>query len=355
MEIRDNLHFNCREIDGYNLPFNFIISEREAGKSTAIWLDKAYKYWKQDRSTTLVIRRKIVHITKSYIDDIAEIINKFTDDKVVFEYSQSSFKDGIVDIKIKGVRFLRIVGLSSDITTLKSLMLRGLKFIVFDEFICNPEFDEKYLKNEAFKFMECFNTFQREAKNLKCYFMGNPYSLYNPYFIFFNVDTSKLQRGVILSDKTSYVIQCYEIKPELRAQILKKNPLYKFDNDYTKYAFNGVAINDSKIRILSEKPMNYFLYACFKAEGKYIGIYRSNDYAPSQEKHYFAMFINPNELSLKRDIYAFDFAELVERTCLLSNEDRGKFSKIKGAIQRREIEFQSIEVYYIMEEIYYNL
>lgn len=355
MEKRDNLHFTTREIDGYNLPFNFIISEREAGKSTAIWLDKAYKLWKLEKATTLVIRRKIVHITKSYIDDIQEIINKFTDDKVVFQYSQSSFKDGIVDIKINGERFIRIVGLSADITTLKSLVLRNLKFIVFDEFICNPEFDEKYLKNEAFKFMEVFNTFQREAKNLKCYFMGNPYSLYNPYFIYFNIDTSKLHRGVILSDSTSYVVQAYEIKPELRALILKKNPLYKFDNAYTKYAFNGIAINDEKIRVLAEKPTGYFLFACFKAEGKYIGIFRSNDYAPSSEKPFYASFVNVSELSLRRDIYAFDFSELVERTCLLSNEDRGKFSKIKGAMQRREIMFSSIEVYYIVEEIYYNL
>lgn len=40
---RDKLHYNTTKIDGYNLPFNFIISEREAGKSTAIVLDKIYK------------------------------------------------------------------------------------------------------------------------------------------------------------------------------------------------------------------------------------------------------------------------------------------------------------------------
>ena len=37
---RDNIHYSTRKIDGYNLPFNFVISERELGKSTTIILDK---------------------------------------------------------------------------------------------------------------------------------------------------------------------------------------------------------------------------------------------------------------------------------------------------------------------------
>ena len=264
---RDNIHFNLRKIDGYNLPFNFIISEREAGKSTAVWL-KTYEAFKRDNKTTLVIRRKITHITKAYIDDIAQIINKFTDDSVKFEYSQSSLKEGITDISINNKRFMRICSLSCDITALKSLVLRDLKFIVFDEFICNQRFGEKYLKDEATKFMEVYNTFRRESEGLKCYFMGNPYSLYNPYFMFFNVDSSKLKRGAIISDKKSYVIQCYEITPELRAKILAENPLYQFDNSYTKYAFEGVNVNDQNIIIMKEKPEGFRLLYVFKHSGK---------------------------------------------------------------------------------------
>ena len=148
MKERDKLHYSTRTINGYNLPFNFIISEREAGKSTAVWLDEVYDDFKKNGFSWVIVRRKIVHITKAYIDDIAEIINKFTDDKVTFEYPLSSIKEGIVDIKINGKRFVRIVALSIDITAIKSLVVRNLGGIVFDEFICNPKFVEKYLKNE---------------------------------------------------------------------------------------------------------------------------------------------------------------------------------------------------------------
>ena len=350
---RDNIHFNTRKIDGYNLPFNFIISEREAGKSTAIWLDKCYKAFKENGQTSLVIRRKITHITKAYIDDIAQIINKFTDDNIVFEYAQSSLKDGICDISINDKRFMRICALSTDITALKSLVLRNLRYIIFDEFICNQRFGEKYLKDEATKFMEVYNTFRRESENLKCYFMGNPYSLYNPYFMFFNVDTSKLKRGALLTDKKSYVIQCYELTKELREYILKYNPLYQFDNSYTQYAFNGVNVNDQNIIIQKERPEGFRLMYIFKVSGKYIGIYRKDFWIDGIG--YYCEFLNANSISKRRDIICFDFEELVDHTAMLSPDEKFRFQKIKVAMRKRLIAFESIECYYLTEEIYFNL
>ena len=349
----DNIHFNTRKIDSYNLPFNFAISEREAGKSTAFWL-KSYNAFVENGSTTLVVRRKVVHITKAYIDDIAQIINKFTDDKVIFQYSQSTIKDGIVDIYINEKRFMRVCALSVDITALKSLVLRDLKFIIFDEFICNQRFGEKYLKDEATKFMEVYNTFRRESEGLKCYFLGNPYSLYNPYFMFFGVNTAKLKRGAIVSDKKSYVIQCYEILPELRKKILEENPLYQFDNSYTKYAFEGQNVNDQNIIIRDKLPPNFRLLYVFKTANKYIGLYRDSIWS-EEDIYYYCQFLNGESISKRRDIICFDFEELVERTVMLSPDERYKFQRVKDAMRKRLIAFSSIECYYLIEEIYFNL
>ena len=354
MKQRDNIHFSSRKIDSYNLPFNFIISEREAGKSTDIWL-KVYKTFCEHGNTTVVVRRKITHITKAYIDDIAQIINKFTDDNVKFQYNQSSLKEGIVDIYINDKRFMRICALSCDITAIKSLVLLNLKYIIFDEFICNQRFGEKYLKDEATKFMEVYNTFRRESEGLKCYFMGNPYSLYNPYFMFFNVNTAKLQRGAIITDKKSYVIQCYEILPELKAKILEENPLYQFDNAYTKYAFEGKNVNDMNIIIWPKCPPSYKLLYVFKAANRYIGLYRANIFDLDPEVLYYAEFIKGESVSKRRDIICFDFEELVDRTVMLAPEERYKFQRIKDAMRKRLIAFNSIECYYLIEEIYFNL
>lgn len=338
------------------MPFNFIVSEREAGKSTWIWLKKAYQKFKDNSFTTLVIRRNVVDITETYLDDISKIINKFTDDEVVFNYSKSSLKSGIVDIKIEGKIFIRCIGLSMKISNAKSLMLPSLRTIIFDEFICNKRFGEKYLKDEATKFAEIFNTFQRECPvgTLKCYFMGNPYSLYNPYFTFFGIPTSELKRGNIYSNGINAVVECYEISQELREFILTRNPLYKFDNAYTRYAFNGIAVNDENIRLRNERPLNYSLQFIFKIEGEFIAIWQNNNWY-IEDIRFYVEKINVEQVSKRRDIYTFDIEELVDRTILLSREEKDKFAKLRDSIRRREIEFNSIECYYLVEELYSNI
>lgn len=348
----DNIHFNLRTILGYNLPFNFVISEREAGKSTATWL-WIYNNWKNKGLAALIVRRKVVHITKSYIDDMAKVINKFIDEPITFSYSLSTLKDGIVDVFVNDKFFIRVIGLSADITIFKSGVIEKLGAIVFDEFIPNRKFGERFLKDEATKFMEVFNTFRRESENLRCIFLGNPYSLFNPYFVFFNVKTALLKRGAIISDKKSYVIQCYEITPELRKYILKVNPLYQFDNSYTRYAFEGKNIADENI-IIRDFPNNFSLFFVFGVEGQIIGLYRNNDYM-NLDYVFYARIMTKKEVSKRRNIYVFDLEDLVERTVLLSNEERYKFSRLKTAVRNRSIAFESIECYYMFEEIYNNL
>lgn len=350
--ILDNIHFSLNTILGYNLPFNFIISEREAGKSTAVW-NWLYNNFETKGLTAVVVRRKVVHITKSYIDDISRVINKFRDKKVSFTYSLSTLKDGIVDIYVDDKLFFRVIGLSADITIFKSGMVNDIHAIVFDEFICNRKFGEKYLKDEATKFLEVYNTFRREAINLRCIFLGNPYSLFNPYFVYFNVRTSLLKRGAIITDKKSYVVQCYEITQELREKILKENPLYQFDNAYTRYAFYGNNVADDNI-VIKPFPNNFSMFFVFGVEGNYLACYRNNDYF-NEDYTFYVRVIDKKDISRRRDIYVFDLNDLVDRTILLSRDEYYKFSRLKSAVRNRTIAFESIECYYMFEEIYNNL
>lgn len=358
MEIvkRDNLHFNFKKIDSYNKTFNFAISEREPGKSTALWCDKVYSAYKQGR-TSIIVRRNVVDINDIYINDSIEIIRKFIDPDLKIFYKASSLKDGIVDIyvieNIDGEEYkkhlCRLIGLSMKLSRLKSLMLRNLKYIIFDEFICNTKIGESYLKDEAFKFMEMVNTFQRESSDLKIFFAGNPYSLFNPYFIYLEVDSSKLKRGVIQVG-SNWIVQCYEMKEELRELIKKRNPLYQFDNSYTKYAFDGLNINDSNIRI-GKMEKNYFMQHLFQVGDKVLAVYRNRDL--NDEDKYFVELTK--EYSKYRDIYVFDINDLCNGTMLFSRDERFKFMQLKNAFRFRKIVFKNIECYYLFEEVFQNL
>ena len=348
----DDLHFDGREIDGYNKRFNFIACCRDAGKSTFLW-KKVYNAFRNEGRPSIIIRRRTADITPQYIEDTAGILEKFTGKYFDLEYTKQDIKQGMVDVGIGGDLFCRVISLSAPMMRLKSMMIKNTKYMMTDEFIVNVRIGEKYLEDEAMRFKELFTTYNREPKDIKCYWFGNPYSLYNPYFGWLNVPTNKLYPGSLFAgDK--YVVQCYQLKPELQAKLLKENPLYEFDAEYKDYAFDGRAIQDANIRIIENQPRGFGLDFVFKLHGKYLGVYHG--FNQELELFYWTQLIDPKEISLRRDIVVFDFGEMVNRSVLNSSiNGKKKYYFLKQAIERRQIAFSNISASYMMEEIYQQL
>ena len=355
----DGLHIDFREIDGYNKPFNYIICSRSAGKSSQIW-KKLYNNFKETGTPSIVLRRKIVDITEQYINDIATLINKFTDNDIELEFKKSNIKQGMLDVFLNGKIFFRVIALSTSMNRLKSMVLRHVKFLIFDEFIINARCGEKYEKNEVFKFQELYNTYNRESDSfIKCYFLGNPYSNFFPYATWLHIDTRKLKKGALLTG-SNWLVWCYELKPELIQHLKDTNPLYEdSDSDYVKYAF-GEAINDQYIRICENQPQGFRLEYTFKIEGQIVGIFRNYDVMATRpmsevDLDYWAKVLDKNEVSKYRDIFTFDFAEMMDQTILINRGHKYYLEDLKDAIEQRTIAYQNIDASYLVESIYVNI
>ena len=374
---RDNLHYSFRPIDGYNKAFNIVISPREPGKTTSMWMDKIYLPWKKNHKPWIYLVRQAVEIDDALIESIFSTnMNKFTDDNLQPIYKASSFSDGIVDIflevkhlekkevkqddgslKMEDVEvsekhlFFRIVSLNIKMYRIKKAILRNIAGVFMDEFIINPEFAEKYLPKEFERLQEAYSTWRREADGvLKMYFCGNPYSLFNPLFVGLKVDIAKLKRDSFYVGDT-FVIHWAILTEALRQKILEENPFYKFDEEYANYAVEGCAVNDKNIK-LGKQPRNFYLSFVLKMNGKFIGVFQNN-YMESLEDRYFCKFLD--EVSARRTIYCFDFTEMVERSILVSIDERMKLKRYKEAMRKRLVTFEDINVYYYMEEVYKNL
>lgn len=350
---RDKFHFTWRRVDGYNKPFNFAMSPREPGKTDSTWWEKIYCSWYTKKTPWMYLVRQSIEINDAMIQDIEDTLNKWSIDKIELHYNKGTFKDGIVDVKINDELFFRIVSLSIPLRRIKLAKIPNIGGVFMDEYIIDPRTGEKYQPNEAFKIKEAYTTWRRsyEGKGfLKCYFCGNPYSLFNPLFVDWNVDINALRKGEVYVGDT-FCIEWAMLHPKLKELLLKKNPLYQFDEQYNQYALEGTAINDSNIRV-GERPLSYSLQFVLRYQNKNIGIFKNNFIEDMCDK-YYCEFIDA--VSSRRTIYCFDFADMVDRTILLSLDEREKLQRFKEAIRKRLVVFKDINVYYFIEEIYKNL
>lgn len=349
----DDLHFGAQEIDGYNKDYNLVVCEREAGKSTLMW-KKIYNAFKKDGCPSIVIKRLICDITEQYIEDTINLLEKFTGMRLPLQYCKQDIKQGQMDVRLNGKIFVRLIGLSAPLSRLKSMMIPNVRYMMTDEFICNMRIGEKYLTDEPMRFKELYTTYNRESwkhdegLNIKAYWFGNPYSLYNPYFSWLNVPTNQLWPGAMVIG-SNYAVHCYQIKPELKEYIMAHNPLYQFDEGYKKYAFDGRAVQDENIRIMETQPLYFSLAYCFKLNDKILGVFRG--YHKEEDLFYWVKMMDEKDISKRRDIVCYDFGQLANR-CVLGERGKKNYQSLKACIRNRQISYQTVEASWMMEEIY---
>ena len=361
---KDKIHYSFRKVDSYNKKYNFIVSPRCLGKSTALY-NKIYKHFKEENKPSIIIRRQIVDITEAYIESIEGVINKFLPDekKIKFEFKKGDIKEGIVKVFINNQLFIEIAALSNPKGRIKSLYIEDLYCIAFDEFIVDNRSGEKYLSGEAHRFRELYNTFRREgsAKQVKCYFCGNPYSVFNPYWskeMGIDIDTMQIQPGTFLVGR-NFVVDCALPSKELIEWLIEMD-MYdpEIDDEYQKYAFGGINVNDVNIKIESKQPEGYKLKYIFSISNTFVGIFvdnRKRETVGFDVGKFWCREMSRKEVSLQRKIYAVDFNNLVNGSRLINTDQKALCWRLKNAISKRDISYQNVTIGYLIEMIYKSI
>lgn len=358
---RDKLHYSVSEDDGYNVPIVCVLSPREPGKTTSILLDKIYSAFKKEGLPAVVCVNQQADITDAFLGSFENQINEFKGYEIHTTYSKSSANTvSIIREKETKKPFIYVIPFSAPKTRLKRLVLGKISCMWYDECNVDVTIGEKWPDDLANKWNELYTTLARKQypKQLKFYMTGNFYTRYNPLLVYLGVDCNKLEIGKKLLTKRvktvngktldySTLVDCYQLKPELREYILQHNPGYSFDDTYQKY-FEGKAIGDIGVPIEENQPQGYHLRQIFRVGGRYLYIYktmkdadlgrywlRSTDEAPSK----------------RRDIWIVDLKDMQNST-FLAKSFRGTFESLKWAISRAECTFSSPEAFYMMQQIY---
>ena len=80
---------------------------------------------------------------------------------------------------------------------------------------------------------------------------------------------------------------------------------------------------------------------------------RRNNYLDELKDDFFCMFLD--NVSARRTSYCFDFEQMVERTILVSLDERMLLQRFKDAFRKRNVSFENINIYYYLEEVYKSI
>lgn len=355
---RDNIHYSLNNLLSYNKVFNFAVSGRGPGKTT----DTArYMMTLHKKGYMIVLlKRMIVDVNETTIQDFCNAYNVLMpeEEKISLVWKKGDMKTGICDVYIEGeeVPFFRIIALANPKYRLKGMAFdRELALVVFDEYKISGT--EKYLPDEYGKFQELYATlcrFGAEGRPPRVLFLGNNYSLTDPYIANMKIPVSEIQPGKIVAGE-NFAFEDIKINEELKNLLLQQNPLFNFGDDaYNKYALEGISVSDQRIIVKPKQPENFSLKFVFYIENKYLGIFAANDASDPNNNglRYWISVLEDYEPSRRREIACFDYFALIEGNYLLSRTDYLKFILVANAFRHRQIAYKTIYEGYLFEQIY---
>lgn len=375
---RDRIHYEPTKILSYanDKLWLHTICERDAGKSTSLWMWEVLPAWRKKNRPAIILRNRAADITEEYIASIGKTINSFEGNLVDIGYNKGGMKEGVVSVFIKdnvtqkqGL-FCLIIAIGNPMQRNKSLVLHCPSGVYYDECIVKTSMGETYPTDTFFNIREIYNTYQRFCIDhidengkpvfykLKFHAYGNPYSRFFPAVEALNVDPTALKPGAFVVGN-NYVFECYKICDALKAEILKRNPEYKdTDSDYYKYAFMGESIDDAKIPLEKNQPAGFRLRYLFRLGTHVLGAFRDGGINPSDfyadvdpNRNWWVKIMEPNYMG-SRQAYCVDFNSLVNNTRLVVKEDKVVFEQMKLAFARRLMTFQNTTCYYLMQSLY---
>lgn len=193
-DIDTSMYYDGHKLLTMNALFNFVISNRGAGK-TYFYKKWGIKDFLKTGSQFIYLRRykeELRPINKQNF--IADLQNNGEFKKHEFSYKGDNI---FIDDKICGY-FMTL----STAKLYKSTAYPLVNKIIFDEFIIEKS-NYHYIPNEVSNLLELYSTVARTRDNVRLFFLSNAISVNNPYFLYWNLNTgmgrySKYKEGEII-------------------------------------------------------------------------------------------------------------------------------------------------------------
>lgn len=251
-----------QKILSYNKTFNFVIGQRTGGK-TYDSKCLAIRTFLKNKKETVWIRREKTEISKKFRDkffsDVLHLYPKIEFEMKTNELGATAF--------INGEPAIHFVALSVYYKH-KSIPFQNVKWIVFDEFIVNTRAGARYLKGEAFSFMEIYHSIARpystekDGKEIlvdpktRVLFLGNSISIVNPYFAYFNLKVDKSREFNVFNNQVVQIWDGSEHRKFMESTSLGQSMV---GTPYLEYAQENHFFLDNDLFIEQKTPKSKYV------------------------------------------------------------------------------------------------
>lgn len=182
------MYWDIHDILPYNRLYNFVVGARGCGK-TYSFKEWAIKDYLKKGAQFAYVRR--------YQTEMEHIKHFWSD--IESKFPSHEFKVDGNELIIDGSAAGYAIALTTS-AKLKSTPFPLVNKICFDEFIISGA--SHYIKDEVTQWLELYNTIAR-SRDVRAFFISNALSVFNPYFVYFDIELSKKgiqTKGDILID-----------------------------------------------------------------------------------------------------------------------------------------------------------
>jgi hypothetical protein len=267
-------YWNAHKILTFNAMFMFIIGGRGLGK-TYDAKKRCIKHAIKTGGRFIYLRRYMSEFEtkETFFGDVSHEFEglEFTV-KGMTGYYRYALEGDSEDGGLAWTPICEFMSLSTAYTK-KSGNYKDVFNIIFDEFIIEQG-NIQYLKNEVRRFLDFYNTVDRFDDRVRVFFLANPISIVNPYFIYFKLRPRKSEeRSTFLRGAKGYI--CVETITQ--EQFAKQVAATKFGQliagtAYDDYAIGGKYNDDTAKMIKPKTSAAEFRYG-FKFDDRVIAVW----------------------------------------------------------------------------------
>ena len=260
--------YSFDKILSYNAVINMILGGRGIGKTYGA-LKMVFRKYLKTGEQFIYMRRHHKEMGKAKAGFLTAISAEFPDYDM--RVNGDTIELAHITTREDKKRSWQVAGFFVELSTAQSI--KGVDFsnvhtIIYDEFIA--ERGRQYLPEEAYAFLNFYNTVDRWQDRARVLLLANAVSIENPYFIAWNISPDMVDMNNITIMNSGYIAVHFPDNDEFKASIYKTRfGRFIEGTEFAEYAVENKFSDNEKTLVEKKDPRAHYVYSLKTRSGNF--------------------------------------------------------------------------------------